>query len=160
VLAADGEIEVETAPLTRQGLPAPLPFVFAATPVDAANPYLRHKTTRRGPFDEALARAAAHGAKEALFENQYGELTEGAWTNLFVDRSGELVTPPLSAGLLPGTLRAELLATGRAREASLTRADLAAADAIYLGNSVRGLMKARLLEDETGAAAPAAQTSG
>ena len=53
--------------------------------------------------------------------------------------------PPLAAGLLPGTLRAELLATGRALEAVLTRTDLDEADAVYLGNSVRGLLRAEPL---------------
>lgn len=134
---------VETAPLTD--LPSPLPFVFAEVPVDAADLYLRHKTTRRAVFDAELARAQTLGAREAVFENQYGEITEGAWTNIFVERDGQLLTPPLAAGLLPGTLRADLLAAGRAVEARLTHADLLAVDALYLGNSVRGLMPAQLI---------------
>ncbi len=143
VLDEAGTPTAEIAPLTD--LPTPLPFVFAEVHVDAADPYLRHKTTRRAVFEAELARAQMLGAREAVFENQYGEITEGAWTNVFVERKGQLLTPPHTAGLLPGTLRADLLADGRAVEHALTRADLLAADALYLGNSVRGLMPAQLL---------------
>jgi branched-subunit amino acid aminotransferase/4-amino-4-deoxychorismate lyase len=46
--------------------------------------------------------------------------------------------------LLPGVLRAELLASGEAEEAVLSKADLQRAEALYIGNSLRGLMPARL----------------
>ncbi|MNT83220.1 hypothetical protein D3C72_2230560 [compost metagenome] len=59
-----------------------------------------------------------------------------------MERGGILLTPPLSSGLLPGTLRAELLATGKAEEQVLTLDDLEGAEAIWLGNSVRGLIRA------------------
>ena len=78
-----------------------------------------------------------------LFRNERGELTEGAWTNLFVRRGGRLLTPKVSCGLLDGTLRRELLETGAAEEAVLHLEDLAAAEAVLFGNSVRGLMPAQ-----------------
>jgi len=59
------------------------------------------------------------------------------------------MTPPLASGLLPGTLRAELIAQGKAEECVLTLADLARADAIWLGNSVRGLIRAEWVDRET-----------
>jgi para-aminobenzoate synthetase/4-amino-4-deoxychorismate lyase len=70
-------------------------------------------------------------------------LTEGSFTNLFVERDGILVTPPLALGLLPGVLRAELIAEGRAREAELTIADLTGG--FLIGNAVRGLINATLM---------------
>ena len=51
-----------------------------------------------------------------------------------------MLTPPLSCGLLPGTLRAHLLREGRAREATLRLADFEGAE-FYMGNSVRGLVR-------------------
>jgi para-aminobenzoate synthetase/4-amino-4-deoxychorismate lyase len=78
--------------------------------------------------------------------NERGELTEGSITSLFVEKDGVLWTPPLSCGLLAGTLRAELLETGRAREKVLVPADLDDADAVFLGNSVRGLLRAERVE--------------
>ena len=82
-----------------------------------------------------------------LFLNDRGELTEGSRTNLFVERGGRLLTPPVSCGLLNGTLRQELLDTrpGEVVEAVLRPEDLASAERIYLGNSVRGLVAARPL---------------
>ena len=55
-----------------------------------------------------------------------------------------LLTPPLACGLLPGVLRARLLREGRAREAVLRPADLAARR-LFVGNSLRGLIPARLV---------------
>ena len=125
--------------------PNPAVFRFAIAPerLDSQSLFLVHKTTNRAFYDEPRQRAhAAHGVDEVLFLNENDELTEGSITNLFVERDGLLLTPPLSAGLLPGTLRAELIATGKAIEQRLTLADLQTADAIWLGNSLRGLMRA------------------
>ncbi|MFN7173851.1 MAG: aminotransferase class IV, partial [Thermaurantiacus tibetensis] len=71
--------------------------------------------------------------------------TEGSFTSLFVEDGGRLLTPPLGRGLLPGVLRAELLATGRAVEADLP-ADAVRkagrAGRLFLGNALRGLFPA------------------
>jgi para-aminobenzoate synthetase/4-amino-4-deoxychorismate lyase len=79
---------------------------------------------------------------ETLFVDDDGKLTEGSFTNLFVERDGKLLTPPASRGLMPGVLRAKLLAEGRAAEADLTPDDLA--DGFQIGNMVRGLISAKL----------------
>ncbi|TIX08761.1 MAG: hypothetical protein E5V41_32760, partial [Mesorhizobium sp.] len=52
--------------------------------------------------------------------------------------------PRLDCGLLPGVLRGELLDEGRAAEAIYTLDDLKAARAVYVGNSLRGLIPAKL----------------
>jgi len=107
---------------------------------------LRHKTTRRQLFDEEWRRWHERaGAGEALFLNERDELTEGSRSNLFIEQGGQLLTPPLSSGLLPGTLRQQLLSKGRAREQILTLADLQSAPRIYVGNSVRNLQRGRLV---------------
>jgi para-aminobenzoate synthetase/4-amino-4-deoxychorismate lyase len=127
--------------------PAVFRFAIAAEPLDSQSRWLAHKTTNRAFYDEPRQRAhAEHGVDEVVFRNERGELTEGSITNLFVERDGLLLTPPLSAGLLPGTLRAELIATGRAVEQRLILADLETAEAIWLGNSVRGLMRAEWIK--------------
>ncbi|MCB2084609.1 MAG: aminotransferase class IV, partial [Sphingomonadaceae bacterium] len=79
---------------------------------------------------------------EALFVLDDGTLTEGSWTSIFVERDGKLLTPPLSAGLLPGVLRRSLIEAGKAEEKMLALDDLS--DGFLLGNSLRGLMPARL----------------
>ncbi|ODT80708.1 MAG: aminodeoxychorismate synthase, component I [Pelagibacterium sp. SCN 64-44] len=130
--------------------PTPARFRFAIAPeaLDSTSVWLAHKTTNRAFYD--LPRQRAHderGLDELLFRNERNELTEGSFTNLFVERDGRLLTPALASGILPGTLRGELLATGRAAEQVLTLADLASADAIFLGNSVRGLVPADWVKD-------------
>jgi branched-subunit amino acid aminotransferase/4-amino-4-deoxychorismate lyase len=76
--------------------------------------------------------------------NERGEITEGCRTNVFAEIDGVLVTPPVSCGLLDGCLRRELVDEGRCREAILTPGDLQRADALYVGNSLRGLIPAYL----------------
>ena len=121
-------------------------MVLSPHPVASGDLLLRHKTTARALYDRELARAMAAGHFDALFLNERGELTEGARSNLFVERDGLLLTPPASAGLLNGTLRRSLLREGRAREATLRPDDLRHADALYVGNGLRGLVPVRLAD--------------
>lgn len=138
-LDAGGTLALETAPL----LPNPPRWQVAIHPdrLDPHDPWLHHKSTRRVLYDRARA-TLPKGVDEWLFLNAAGALCEGAITSLFVDTGEGLLTPPLSDGLLPGVLRAELLAAGQAREASLTPIHLHQARAIYCGNSLRGLIPA------------------
>ena len=118
---------------------------FAARKFHSAMPLLRHKTTRRALYEDELAYARQErGADEVIFLNERAELCEGSRSNIFLRRDGVLLTPPLACGLLPGVLRASLIASGEAREAVLTRADLAQGE-LFMGNSVRGLVAARLV---------------
>ena len=107
---------------------------------------MRHKTTRRALYEDALTDAAQRcGADEILFQNERDELCEAARCNLFAPQGDILLTPPLSCGLLPGTLRAALIAQGRARE-SIQRLEDISGSEFFLGNSVRGLVRARLVD--------------
>ena len=132
-------------------------FVLAPERLESTSLWLAHKTTNRAFYDGPRQRAQARLAvDEVLFLNERSELTEGSITNIFLQRGGRLLTPALASGLLPGTLRAELIAAGRAEEAILTLADLAGAEAIFLGNSVRGLIRAQWVdENQAGQVRPA-----
>lgn len=112
-------------------------------PVDPGDWRLRHKSSDRGFYDLGLAAAKAAGADEALLLRDDGLLTEGCFTNLFVERDGKLLTPPVRLGLLPGVLRRSLIEAGRAVEAELTLDDLK--NGFLIGNALRGLMPAVLL---------------
>ena len=111
-------------------------------PVDPGDWRLQHKTSDRAFYEEALAVAQGENAQEALLVRDDGLVTEGSFTNVFVERDGMLLTPPASLGLLPGVLRRSLLESEKAREEELTLDDLAGG--FLLGNSVRGLVKASL----------------
>jgi para-aminobenzoate synthetase / 4-amino-4-deoxychorismate lyase len=97
---------------------------------------LRHKTDWRELYDRDHP-----DCDEMLFCNERGELTEGGRSNIFVRRDGVLLTPPLTAGVLPGILRAELIARGQALEETLMPDDLKGE--VWLGNSLRGLIAAK-----------------
>ena len=132
-------------------LPPPLSGPFAGPvacavlrlPVDTGDWRLRHKSSDRQFYEAALSAAQAAGAGEALLVRDDGLLTEGSFTNLFVERDGQLLTPPARLGLLPGVLRASLLGSGRAVEAELTLDDLRGG--FLIGNALRGLIPAVLL---------------
>jgi para-aminobenzoate synthetase/4-amino-4-deoxychorismate lyase len=132
--ARSGGIAIEVAPLPAPHA-APLRVAIAPLPVASADYRLRHKTSDRDFYDHARR---ASGADEAVFVDADGFVTEGSFTNVFVDRGGVLLTPPLDRGLLPGVLRAELIATGRAVECDLRADDLR--HGLFLGNALRGLM--------------------
>jgi para-aminobenzoate synthetase/4-amino-4-deoxychorismate lyase len=140
VLDGRGEFTAKAATLAAMHK---LRFVIADHRMDSTNILLTHKITERAIYDEPREQAARDfGVDEVVFLNERGELTEGSFTNLFVEKNGALLTPPLKSGLLPGCLRAELIAEGKAKETVLTPADLDSADKIFLGNSVRGLVQA------------------
>lgn len=90
----------------------------------------------------AMQEALAHGADEALMLNQAGEIAECAQSNFFLVRDGAVLTPPLSAGLLPGVTRAFVMEICAAiglpcREARLTPDDLPAADEAFITGTTR-----------------------
>jgi para-aminobenzoate synthetase/4-amino-4-deoxychorismate lyase len=144
LLAEDGRVTVTSAPISAGTAPVVMRYVISPTRLDSTDAFLFHKTTRRELYDQEWKHySETTGADEVLYLHERGELAEGSRTNIFVDRGdGVLLTPPLPAGLLPGVLRAELLASGRAREAVLRADDLKAGGKVFLGNSVRGLLRA------------------
>jgi para-aminobenzoate synthetase/4-amino-4-deoxychorismate lyase len=144
VLAYDGGAHVVTGPLRPQV--EPVDVCLSEERVRSDDPMLRWKTTWRPHYDRAAAQAKSLGCFDALLRNERDELTEGARTNLFARVDGRLLTPPLTAGLLPGIRRARLLASGEAVERTLTPADLAGAEEIFVGNSARGMLRARFVE--------------
>ncbi|HUD27647.1 MAG TPA: aminodeoxychorismate synthase component I [Novosphingobium sp.] len=142
VVGRTGAFALELAALPAD-LPQPATVAVLRLPVDEGDWRLRHKTSDRGFYDRGLALAKGAGADEAILLRDDGRVTEGCFTNLFVERDGQLLTPPASLGLLPGILRRSLLESGRAVEADLTLDDLA--DGFLIGNALRGLIPARLL---------------
>lgn len=143
MLSRNGALEV-----TAQPAAAPASRVLrvrvADQRLDAGDPFLRYKTTRRDLHEAAFAEAAAGGFDEALLLNRRGALADASRNTVFAEIDGALVSPPLRAGALPGVLRAELLAQGRAREGDLSLADLERARRWFLGNSLNGLREAVL----------------
>jgi para-aminobenzoate synthetase/4-amino-4-deoxychorismate lyase len=120
---------------------------LAQHPIDSRDVFLYHKTSRRAVYSAALAhaRAALQDCDEVVLWNERGEITESCTANVVIDLDGQLFTPPVECGLLAGTLRGELLAQAQLVERVISREMLQAADRLYLINSVRKWMDARLI---------------
>ncbi|MDZ7670503.1 MAG: aminodeoxychorismate synthase component I [Gammaproteobacteria bacterium] len=147
LLAQDGAVDVTARPVAET--PAPVRVALALCPAAVIdNPFVCHKTTHRQIYDDARRETLARipGADDVLLVNANGEVTESTIANLVVDLDGELITPPLSSGLLPGVYRQHLLDTGRVVERVVQPRDLHAARALYLANSVRRLWPVTLIE--------------
>ncbi|MBK9084708.1 MAG: aminodeoxychorismate synthase component I [Sterolibacteriaceae bacterium] len=149
LLAKDGTERIEGTALPERD-PAQVTVALADTPVARSNRFLYHKTTQRACYD---AQTAAHPAAfDVLLWNEDGELTEFTRGNVVVELDGRRVTPPIVCGLLPGTLRAELLQQGEIVERVIHKSDLARAKSLWFINSVRGWLRA---DFDTAGAAPA-----
>ena len=131
----------------------PWRVLFATPRADADDPFFYHKTTHRRVYEAAYAEAQAAGCDEALLLNAQGAVTEGTFTNVFIKKDGAFYTPPVACGLLGGVYRAHLLeALPNAAEHVLRPSDLFTADALYLCNAVRGLVRATLVRKPAGTA--------
>jgi len=141
-LDAQGLIEVHAA-----ALPPAKPewrLSLASARLSSQDPWLMLKSTRRATYDAARATLPA-GADEVIFQNERGEVCDGSITTLFFDRGQGLRTPPLTSGLLPGVLRAELAAP----EELLMVQDLPKVR-LWVGNSLRGLIPATWISQRRG----------
>jgi para-aminobenzoate synthetase / 4-amino-4-deoxychorismate lyase len=138
VLTRNGTLDHQAVPLP-QAPATSLKASLAPAPVNSDEVFLFHKTTRREMYPPP-----APGMDESLLYNQRGELTEFSIGNLVAELDGEHLTPPLDCGLLPGTMRAELLESGQIRERILTLDDLPRCTQLWLINAVRGWVKVQL----------------
>jgi para-aminobenzoate synthetase / 4-amino-4-deoxychorismate lyase len=119
----------------RPSDPNGIPVVsLADRPVNSNDIFLFHKTTNRTIY-ESVRKSDSY---DVLLWNEKGECTEFTSGNLVVELEGTLCTPPLSSGLLPGTLREYLIETGVIQERVIRKEDLQRASRIWFINSVRG----------------------
>ena len=144
-LDANGEIKfsVEALPVPAENATV----VISSETIDADSLFRRHKTSRRELYNREFERVSEQGFYDVLVFNQHEELAEASRHNVLVKLAGRWLTPPVSAGALPGICRAALLAEGELREAVITRQDLACAEGVRLCNSVRGVVDVVLRED-------------
>ena len=123
----DGKVETQVTPIELLG---ELKGVeLAREPVDSSDRFLYHKTTRRP------------GGDNLIFWNERGEITESSIANVVVSIDGELCTPPIECGLLPGVFRKHLLARGEIRKRVITIEEFRNAHEFFLINSVRKWMR-------------------
>jgi para-aminobenzoate synthetase/4-amino-4-deoxychorismate lyase len=141
-LSRVGAIEISWAALDR-GAPEPLRLALDDVPVDPYDVFLFHKTTMRGRYEDARARHP--DADDAILINTRGQVTETSVANIAAELDGRWWTPPLDAGLLPGTERAALLVEGTLSERPISIDEARTADGFAVFSSVRGWRSAVLL---------------
>ena len=106
----------------------------------ALNPMIKSNNLLNNAL--AMQEALKAGGEEALMCNQAGEIVECSQSNFFIVRAGEVLTPPLSAGLLPGITRAFVLELAGelgipAKETGITPDDLGSADEAFITGTTR-----------------------
>jgi 4-amino-4-deoxychorismate lyase len=145
VLQRNGEVTAAAQPYEPLAADKVWRLQLARVRLSSTDTLLRHKTSRRQLYTHARSEYLVTQADEVLLANERGEICEGTITNVFADfGDGMLMTPRLDCGLLPGVLRAELLDEGRVQEAIYSYDELKSAKAIFVGNSLRGLIPATL----------------
>lgn len=137
-------LTLEAVPLLD--LIQPLKLSLSQYALTAQRQTTNHKVGARDLYDGERKRLQSlTKCDEVLFIDELNNLCEGSFTSLFIQEGGELITPPLP-GILPGVLRAELIAEGKAVEGKISLSRLLSADKIYVGNSLRGLILAKLID--------------
>jgi branched-chain amino acid aminotransferase len=119
---------------------------------DESSPLSNHKITNYLTAILAKREAAAAHCDDALLLNNRGDVAEATVSNVFVVKNGRIVTPPVSAGILPGITRATIMEICRQSsislsEASLSLDELLAADEVFLTNSLMEIMPVRRVAD-------------
>jgi 4-amino-4-deoxychorismate lyase len=146
VMTYRGKMEVTATPFEPMPDGTVWRLKIAKTRLQSEDSLFRHKTTRREPYEAARAEFSKDEADEVILLNERGEVCEGTITNIFAEAAdGMLLTPPLTSGLLPGVLRAELIRERKARGEVLKLDDLRHRK-LFVGNSLRGLIPAELVD--------------
>lgn len=119
----------------------PFRAAFARWPVNELDPATRHKTTSRFSFALAGRELKRSQLDELLFLNTKGEVAEGTRTNIFWIKNGELFTPAIECGILPGIARAKVIERAKTIGMNVTegrffKKSLMEADEIFFTNSL------------------------
>jgi para-aminobenzoate synthetase/4-amino-4-deoxychorismate lyase len=146
LLNTGGELNVNTELLASAESTAVPRLHIAPNRANSAEKWLFHKTTQRPIYVITPLQVPAKDFDEMIFLNERDEITEGTISNIFIEKNGRMLTPPVECGLLPGVFRRHLLnSLANAEERILTLEDLRTADAVFICNAVRGLRQAQIV---------------
>ena len=129
-------------PIPQFRNPAPIKLVLS----DVAHRPYSHKTTDRGQFDDALARARRQGADDGLMRTLDGHVAECAIWSVFWWEGEGLMCPSLEIGVLPGVARARLSQLVPLEERRVGPVALAGR-ALFVANAARGVVGVGSLND-------------
>lgn len=125
--------------------------IISTNRINSKNKFQYFKTTNRNLYKREHKKYSSKRFFDVIYLNEFNEVSEGAITNIFVYKNDVISTPPLSAGILPGVFRKQLLKNNSMiRERRLHINDLIDADKLILTNLLRGEVNVnRLFLDET-----------
>jgi len=138
-------------------------LITSSVRLPCTDPLSQHKTANKIPQILAKMEADSADANEALIQNMEGHLTEGSSSNLFWIRNGDVHTPPLAAGALPGVTRQHILTlctrlNQRVSEATITASQLIECDGVFMSLSSWGIVSASHLEGQPLRQSPITET--
>jgi para-aminobenzoate synthetase / 4-amino-4-deoxychorismate lyase len=146
LMDAECGLHITNTTLPPRSEDTPVRVLIAKERTDSASRWLYHKTTQRALYARAYTQAAEAGFDDVLFLNERGEVTEGAISNVFIEKNGRMFTSPIECGVLPGVYRRYLLQMRPEIEERVLRLDdLRDADAVYICNAVRGMRRALIV---------------
>lgn len=137
LLSREGKTEITTEIIDN--FPDSFRIAISGKRTESNNEFLSHKTTNRDFYNNELARVREKGFFDIIFLNERDEITEGAITNIYIKKEGNLITPPESSGLLPGTIRTHLIKKKGVAEEIIFMDDLLNSDEIFISNAIIGL---------------------
>ncbi len=137
-----GKLASEATPFEPETSFEVLKVCLARQPVDSNDVFLFHKTTRRTVYESA--REGLDDFDDVLLYNESDELTEFTIGNLVAELDGQLLTPPIACGALPGTFRAHLVESGQIVERTIRVDQLGDCTKIFRVNSIHRWQEVKL----------------
>lgn len=103
--------------------------------------FIAHKSLNYGENIWALKAAKKEGYNDCLFSNEFGNITESSLANLFIIEDGQLITPPLADGLLPGIIRSKIIENFEVKQEAITPERILKCQGAFLTNCVVGVIR-------------------
>ena len=144
LLDQKADICLEYIPIEQSSSKQPLKIALSKKYIQKNNIFLYHKNTNRELYNREHAKYKRLGYFDVIFRNKEKQITEGAISNIYIEKNNRLYTPDIKCGLLPGVYRTHLFRQRRVSEKIISLEDLLNADNIYCSNAVRGLVKVEL----------------
>ncbi|MCW7497813.1 chorismate-binding protein [Leptospira levettii] len=145
LLDEEGNFHWESTPLPKRSIRASIYLGFAKEPINSDNVFLYHKTTNRSVYNQLTEECKELGIDDCILFDKDGKVLETTIRNLFYKEKGKWYTPSLDTGGLPGVFRERLLQKNWVKVKPTTKDDLLKAEAILVGNSVRGFERVTLV---------------
>lgn len=147
-LLLDKEGEVTTVSTAIETDNAERLITFSDRRTSSSDIFLFHKTTNRKLYDDEYKRCRKKGFYDIIFQNEKGQITEGAISNIFIKKNNIYYTPPIECGLLKGVYRRYLMRNRLfpVEEKILYPEEIRYADEILLTNAIRKAVRVKLIE--------------